>query len=87
MKLHGKNKGQIELMGLVVFAVLLMVLIKVFSSVETSISLASSTSEAAYAKGNTSTNTWSSIQLSGVAPVIIGAVIILGIIGMLYSRR
>ena len=87
MKLLGANKGKVELMGLIVFAVLLMVLIKVFGSVEGTINIASSTSEAAYAKGNASTNSWSAVQLSSVAPIIIGAVLVLSIIGMLYSRR
>ena len=80
-----KNKGNVQLIGLVVFSVTLMVLILTFSKIEGSISVGAG--EATYAKQNASNNTWSAVQLSTVGPIIIGAVLVLSIIGLLYSRR
>ena len=87
MRLGNKGQSTTAIMGLIVFAVLLMILSKVFSSVENSFTVASSTSEAAYAKGNASNNTWASVQLSTVGPIVMGAVVILGIVGLLYRAR
>jgi len=81
------NKGKAEVMSLVVFAVLLLVLVNVYSSIDNSISIPSTSTEAVYARQNQTNNTWSAIQLAGVGPIIIGAVLILGILGLLYSRR
>jgi len=80
-----RNKGNAQLIGLVVFAVTLLVLTLTYEKIDTSVSV--SGTEATYAKQNVTNNTWSAVQLAGVGPIIIGAVLILGIIGLLYSRR
>lgn len=80
-----KNKGNMQLIGLVIFSVTLMVLVLSFSKIENAISVGAG--EPGYAKGNTSNNTWAAVQLTTVAPIIIGAVLILGIIGLLYRAR
>lgn len=73
--------------SLIIFAVMVIVGVVVYSSIDTSFSATSLTGGAAAARGNTSVNTYGAFQLVSVGPIIFGAVIILGIVGMLYMKR
>jgi len=59
----------------------------VYYAIDSSFSATSLTGAAGAAKGNVSANTYSAFNLVSVGPIIFGAVIILGIVGMLYMRR
>lgn len=73
--------------SLIIFAVMVIVGVVVYSSIDTSFSATSLTGAAGAAKGNVSANTYGAFNLVSVGPIIFGAVIILGIVGMLYMRR
>lgn len=83
------------IMGLVVFAVMVIVCVNIYVSIDnniksaltTNMSIAGSAKDAYNAYGNTSSNTLSAFNLIAVGPIIFGAVIVLGIVGMLYMRR
>ena len=81
------KREQAGVMSLLVFAVLLMTGIVIYSSISDSTSGLGSNTAADMAIGNVSANTWGAFGLVSVGPIIFGAVIIFGIVGMLYMRR
>jgi hypothetical protein len=81
------KRQQMGVMSLILFAVTVLVAVVIFSSLDTSTANLASTTVATRAIGNTSVNVYSAMQLISVGPIIFGAVIILGIVGMLYLRR
>jgi len=83
-----KNKGM-SAIDLVYFAIIVIVGIQIFASfdtVATAVIPASSTSAVA-AHANVTANSYGGFQTISTGPTIIAAVIILGIVGMLMSRR
>ena len=79
---------------LVYFAIILMVGVSIFYSIESSINPSiptnSTPNNGLYAKaaaGNATTGAYSGLQTLSSAPVILAAVIILGIVGMLMGKR
>ena len=88
MKLRNKGASQVgAVIAFLIFAILVMVTINVFSIFDTTASALSATTAAAAARDNVTVNTYSAFNLVAVGPIIYGAVIILGIVGLLYSRR
>ena len=81
------KREQEGVMSLLVFAVLLMTGIVIYSSIRDSTTSLGSTTAADMAIGNVSANTWGAFSLVSVGPIIFGAVIILGIVSMLYLKR
>lgn len=78
-----KDQGIISFL---VFSVMVIVGVLVFSNIANSFS-GSLTGAGAAAVGNVTANTYSAFNLVAVGPIIFGAVIVLGIVGMLYMRR
>lgn len=84
-----RNKGM-SAVDLVYFAIIVIVGIQVFSGFSTvadTVTVSSSTAAYAASKGNVTANTYGGFQTISTGPTIIAAVIILGIVGMLMSRR
>lgn len=81
------KRQQLGVVSLLIFAVVLVVGITVYASINTSTANIATTTVADMAIGNVSSNTNSAFQLISVGPIIYGAVIILGIVGLLYLRR
>jgi len=79
-----KNKGM-SAIDLVYFAIVVIVGIVIFAQVDSSIT--GLTGAGLAAKGNVSANTYGGFQTVSTGPTIIAAVVILGIVGMLMSRR
>jgi predicted ABC-type sugar transport system permease subunit len=85
MKLRNKGMTAIDL---VYFAVVVIVGVSIFQSFDsTTQTLTSSSTVARLAAGNVSANTYSGFQTISSGPVIIAAVVILGIVGMLMMRK
>lgn len=80
------KRQQMGVISLIVFAVMVIIGVIVYSSIDSSMG-SSLTGAALAAKGNTTANTYSAFNLVAVGPIIFGAVIILGIVGLLYMRR
>ena len=81
------KRQQMGVISLIIFAVMVIVGVTVYYSIDSSFSATTLTGAASAAKGNVSANTYSAFNLVSVGPIIFGAVIILGIVGMLYLRR
>lgn len=81
---RGQLSGQV--IGLVVLVITLIIGVVVFSKVNTNLG-GDLTGSALDAKNNVTKNTYDAFNLTSVAPTIIGAVVILGLIGGLLSRR
>ncbi len=81
----GQKGQQMGVIGFLLFAVTVIVGVIVFSNIDTSLTTGLTTAGEA-AKDNVTQNTYSAFNLVAVGPIIFGAVIILGIVGMLYSR-
>jgi len=77
------KKAQVGVISLIVFAVMVIVGVIVYDSINTSFT---ATGSALAVKNNVSANTFSAFNLVAVGPIIFGAVIILGIVGLLYMR-
>jgi len=71
---------------LVAVAVLIIVGIQVFSSFDTTATSLATSTNAPAAVGNVTSNTYAAFNLVSVAPIIIAAVVILGIVALLYMR-
>jgi len=82
----GRKGQQMGVIGFLLFAVTVIVGVIVFSNIDQSMTSGLTTAGTA-AKANVTANTYSAFNLVAVGPIIFGAVIILGIVGMLYSRR
>ena len=82
-----RQGGGVGVISLIIFSVMVIVGVVVYSSIDTSFSATSLTGEAAAAAANVSANTYGAFNLVSVGPIIFGAVIILGIVGMLYLKR
>jgi hypothetical protein len=89
------KKGRVNMnaIDLVYFAVVLIVGLVVFSNIDTGISPSiptnSTPNNGLYAKaaqGNATFQTYQGLQTLSSAPVILAAVVILGIVGMLMHR-
>jgi len=86
-KMKNKGQGMSSVVGFVAFAILIMVGSIVFSSFDTSASsLLSSNTAASAATANLSANTYNAFNMVSIGPIIYGAVIILGLVGLLYLR-
>lgn len=81
------KRQQVGVVSMLVFAVVVIVGITVYSSINDSTANIATTTVADMVIGNTSANTNSAFNLVAVGPIIYGAVIILGIVGLLYLRR
>ena len=82
-----KQQG-IGIVSLIAFSVMVIVGIVVYSSIDSVFATVTTSSDgAASAIGNVSQNTYGAFNLVSVGPIIFGAVIILGIVGMLYMRQ
>lgn len=79
-----RNKGM-SAIDLVYFAIVVIVGIVIFAQVDSSIT--GLTGAGLAAKSNVSANTYGGFQTVSTGPTIIAAVVILGIVGMLMSRR
>ena len=80
------RKGQATgVITFLLFAVTVIVGVIVFSNIDSSMS-SGLTTAGTNAKNNVTANTYSAFNLVAVGPIIFGAVIVLGIVGMLYSR-
>jgi hypothetical protein len=85
-KMDSLKRQQMGVVSFLVFAVVVIVAVLVFSNIEQSFTSGLTTAGTA-AKNNVTANTYSAFNLVAVGPIIFGAVIILGIVGMLYMRR
>jgi hypothetical protein len=83
-----KRKGQAtkSVISFLVFAVMIMVTIVIFSNFDTTASSLSMTTSAAASRDNVTVNTYSAFNLVAVGPIILGAAIVLGIVAMLGRR-
>ena len=81
------KKRDAGILSLIVFSVLVLVGIVIFNSISGSTANLGSTTQSRMAIGNVSANTWGAFNLVSVGPIIFGAVVILGIVGLLYLRR
>ena len=84
-----KNKGQgmTSVVGFVAFAILVIIGAIVFSSFDASASsLLASNTAALAATANVTANTYNAFNIVSIGPIIYGAVIILGLVGLLYLR-
>ena len=83
------KRQQMGVMSLIIFSVLVLVGIVIFNSISISTSNINlgTTTAATASIGNVTGNTWGAMNLISVGPIIFGAVIILGIVGMLYLKR
>jgi hypothetical protein len=84
MKLRNRGMTAIDL---VYFAIVVIIGVAIFSGVDTSIGVSGWSTPAAAAKQNVSANVYSGFQTISSGPVIIAAVVILGIVGMLMFRH
>ena len=82
-----KNKGELSPMTLVSFAVIMILGVTIFSNIDAGISSQGCTGACLAARNNVSANTYGAWQTLSSAPVIIGAVIILGIVGIMGGRQ
>lgn len=82
-----KNKGNVSPMVLVSFAVVLILGVVIFAGIDTGVGTAGLTGAALAARNNVSLNTYGAFQITSVGPYVMGAVIILGIVGLMMSRR
>ena len=80
------KKAQVGVVSLIVFATMVIVGAIVLTSIQSSTASLASTTAATAAVGNTTNNSFSALNLVAVGPIIFGAVIILGIVGLLYMR-
>jgi len=87
MKIKRQQAGGV--MSIIVFSILVIVGVIMMNSVSNSTStlIPSSSTTANMVAGNISANTYSAFQLTSVGPIVLGAVMILGIVGMLYLKR
>lgn len=75
-------------MDLVYVAVILLVGMQIFSQFGTTAdNLTASSTVARAAAGNVTANTYGGFQTASVTPTVIGAVIVLGIVGALLMRN
>lgn len=81
------GKKGMSAIDLVYVAVILIIGVGIFSQIDSSISTTGWSTAALAAKGNTTANTFGGFQTASVAPTVIGAVIVLGVVGLLVARR
>lgn len=84
-----KNKGNVNPIILVSFAVTLLIGILITTQIGTAATniVPTSSTTARAALNNVTNNTAGAWQITSISPYILGAVIILGIVGLLISRR
>lgn len=86
MELKETKSQQMGIITMIAVAVVIIVGVVVFSAIDTSFNTASLTASAAASKGNVTANTYAGFNLVSVAPIILAAVVILGIVALLYMR-
>lgn len=82
------KKGQVAVnaIGLVVFAIVIIVGAIVFSELDDTASSLSSTTAGTAVLANVTTNTYSSFNIVAIGPIVLAAVVILGVVGLLARR-
>jgi len=82
------NKGQTNsgVVSFLIFAVMVIVAVIVFSNFESAAGDTALTTAGTASKNNITANTYSAYQLVAIGPIIMGAVVILGIIAVMGKR-
>lgn len=83
----GKFQGQGGVISFVVLAIAIIVGVIVFSYFDTASSAISLTTGGTAAVGNVTTNTYNGFNIVSIAPIVLAAVVILGIVSLLAARR
>jgi hypothetical protein len=84
-----REVNKLNALDLVYFGILVIVGVSIFSTFDSSTTnmIPASATSARAAAGNVSYNSYQGFSTISSAPVILAAVVILGIVGMLMSRR
>jgi fumarate reductase subunit C len=85
-QLNRSRRGMTAI-DLVYFAIIVIIGVSIFSGIDQSITTTGMTAAGAAAKGNVSANTYAGFQTIASAPVVIAAVVIIGIVSMLMARK
>lgn len=82
-----KKHSQEGIGALIVFAAMVLISVRVFNSISTNAATIVSSSQGLWTIGNSSSLTYSAFGLIATSPIVLGAVIVLGIVGLLYLRK
>ena len=82
-----KQRGSIGVIDLVYLSVVLVIAVSIYTSIDLNTSTAGWTGAAQAAKGNTSSTVYSGFNVLAQSPTLVSAVVILGILMVLVTRR